>query len=69
MTHLSAFRSESCKARYLAKYDEVLKDVAGSFIASGMSARGLVQRTHRKRSGGLLLLFHGASTTAVLWQP
>ena len=71
MTHLSAFRSESCKARYLAKYDEVLKTWPVPYRERDVSTR--FGTTHLIESGAEdlppLLLFHGASTTAVLWQP
>ncbi len=71
MTQLSAFRSESCKARYLAKYDEVLKTWPVPYRERDVNT--LFGTTHIIESGAEdlppLLLFHGASTTAVLWQP
>lgn len=71
MNKLSPFRSDATRASYLAKYDEVLKTWPVPYRERDVQTR--FGATHVIESGALelppLLLFHGAGTTALLWQP
>lgn len=71
MNKLSPFRSESTRARYLAKYDEVLRTWPVPYRERDIPTR--FGTTHVIESGTEelppLLLLHGAGTTALMWQP